>query len=223
MNGNMTELVFILDRSGSMSGLEDDTIGGFNGMLKKQKEESDNINVTTVLFDDKVDIIHDRFPISIVQPLTDKDYYVRGCTALLDKIYLMGEDAPKDVTAALQYLNASTDQGNQYAQYTLGKLYLMGKDVQKDKETAIRWLTLSAAQGNVYAQFFLDHMDSFKDPSVLLAGTRLLHHMSRIFADNAPPQGPSIPQIDRKRRLKLSEKKRAAGHARGDHEQSMSL
>ena len=66
MNGNMTELVFILDRSGSMSGLEDDTIGGFNGMLKKQKEESDNINVTTVLFDDKVDIIHDRFPISIV-------------------------------------------------------------------------------------------------------------------------------------------------------------
>lgn len=141
----------------------------------------------------------------------------------LGKIYLMGEDAPKDVTAALQYLNASTDQGNQYAQYTLGKLYLMGKDVQKDKETAIRWFTLSAAQGNVYAQFFLDHMDSFKDPSVLLAGTRLLHHMSRKFADNAPPQGPSIPQIDRKRRLKLSEKKRAAGHARGDHEQSMSL
>ena len=101
MNGNMTELVFILDRSGSMSGLEDDTIGGFNGMLKKQKEESDNINVTTVLFDDKVDIIHDRFPISIVQPLTDKDYYVRGCTALLDKIYLMGEDAPSLVGIGL--------------------------------------------------------------------------------------------------------------------------
>jgi hypothetical protein len=141
----------------------------------------------------------------------------------LGKIYLMGEDAPKDVTAALRYLNAAADQGNQYAQYALGKLYLMGKDVQKDKETAIRWFTLSAAQGNVYAQFFLDHMDSFKDPSVLMAGTRLLHHMSRIFTDNAPPQGPSIPQIDRKRRLKLSEKKRAAGHARGDHEQTMSL
>ena len=62
MNTNMTELVFILDRSGSMSGLEDDTIGGFNGMLKKQKEENENVNVTTVLFDDKVDIIHDRFP-----------------------------------------------------------------------------------------------------------------------------------------------------------------
>jgi TPR repeat protein len=141
----------------------------------------------------------------------------------LGKINLMGEDAPKDVTAALQYLNAAADQGNQYAQYVLGKLYLMGKDVQKDKETAIRWFTLSAAQGNIYAQFFFDHMDSFKDPSVLLAGTRLLHHMSRTFADNAPPQGPSIPQIDRKRRLRLNEKKRAAGHARGDHEQTMLL
>lgn len=86
MNANMTELVFILDRSGSMSGLEDDTIGGFNGMLKKQKEESENVNVTTVLFDDKVDIIHDRFPIAIVQPLTEKDYFVRGCTALLDAV-----------------------------------------------------------------------------------------------------------------------------------------
>ncbi len=86
MNNSMTELVFILDRSGSMSGLEDDTIGGFNGMIKKQKQENENVNVTTVLFDDKVDIIHDRFPIGIIEPLTDKDYSVRGCTALLDAI-----------------------------------------------------------------------------------------------------------------------------------------
>jgi TPR repeat protein len=141
----------------------------------------------------------------------------------LGKIYLMGEDVLKDVTEALQYLNASAKQGNQYAQYVLGKLYLMGKDVPKDKDTAVRWFTLAAAQGNIYAQFFLDHMDSFKDPSVLLAGTRLLHHMSRVFADNAPPMKPFGPQIDRKRRLKLSEKKRAAGHARGGHEQTMSL
>lgn len=86
MENNLTELVFILDRSGSMRGLEDDTIGGFNGMIAKQKAESEDVNVTTVLFDDKVDIIHDRFPISIVQPLTEKDYYVRGCTALLDAV-----------------------------------------------------------------------------------------------------------------------------------------
>ena len=141
----------------------------------------------------------------------------------LGKIYLMGEDVPKDVQAALGFLTAAAEQGNQYAQYTLGKLYLMGKDVPKDKEAAVRWFTLSAAQGNIYAQFFLDHMDEFKDPSVLLAGTRLLHHMSRIFSDNTPPLKPPGPRIDRKRRLKLNEKKRAAGHAQGDHEQTMSL
>lgn len=86
MKKNMTELVFILDRSGSMSGLEGDTIGGFNGMLEKQKKEGEDVNITTVLFDDRVDIIHDRFPISIVSPLTEKDYFVRGCTALLDAV-----------------------------------------------------------------------------------------------------------------------------------------
>lgn len=86
MNAKLTELVFILDRSGSMNGLESDTIGGFNSMLKRQKEEGDNVNVTTVLFDDEVEVIHDRFPIGIIEPLTDKDYYVRGCTALLDAV-----------------------------------------------------------------------------------------------------------------------------------------
>lgn len=86
MKENKTELIFILDRSGSMGGLEDDTIGGFNSMLKRQQETKENVNVTTVLFDDKVDIIHDRFPIDIVEPLTEKDYYVRGCTALLDAV-----------------------------------------------------------------------------------------------------------------------------------------
>ena len=141
----------------------------------------------------------------------------------LGKLYLAGEDVPKDVEAALRYLHDAAEQGNQYAQYTLGKLYLMGKDVSKDKEAAVRWFTLSAAQGNIYAQFFLDHMDSFREPSVLLAGTRLLHHLSRVFSANAPPLKPSGLQIDRKRRLKLNEKKRGAGHARGDHEPTMSL
>ena len=141
----------------------------------------------------------------------------------LGKIYLMGEDAPKDMQAALQFLTAAAEQGNQYAQYTLGKLYLIGKDVPKDKDAAVRWFTLSAAQGNIYAQFFLDHMDDFKDPSVLLAGTRLLHHMSRVFSDNAPPLKPSGQRTDRKLLRKLREKKQAQGHARDDHEQTMSL
>lgn len=141
----------------------------------------------------------------------------------LGKTYLKGEDVPKDMEAALRYLTAAAGQGNQYAQYLLGKLYLMGKDVPKDKATAVRWFTLSAAQGNIYAQFFLDHMNDFKEPSLLLAGTRLLHHLSRVFSDNTPLLSPKGLQIDRKRRLKLSEKKRDAGHARGDREPTMSL
>lgn len=141
----------------------------------------------------------------------------------LGKIYLMDEDMPKDIQTALQFLTAAAEHGNQYAQYTLGKLYLMGKDVPKDKDVAVRWLTLSAAQGNLYAKFFLDHIKDFKDPSVLLAATRLLHHMSRIFADNAPPLKPYGQRIDRKLLRKLREKKQAQGHARDDHEQTMSL
>ena len=83
---NITEVVFILDRSGSMSGLEEDTIGGFNGMLKKQKGTEGETYVTTVLFDDGYEILHDRIPLEEVKPLTGDDYYVRGCTALLDAV-----------------------------------------------------------------------------------------------------------------------------------------
>ena len=79
-----TELVFILDRSGSMSGLEGDTIGGYNGLLAKQKEEEGECTVTTVLFDDRYELLHDRIPLQGVRPLTRREYYVRGCTALLD-------------------------------------------------------------------------------------------------------------------------------------------
>lgn len=86
MKKNLTELVFILDRSGSMSGLEQDTIGGFNGMLDKQKKEAGEAYVTTVLFDNYCERIHDRVSISEVPPMTEKEYSVRGCTALLDAI-----------------------------------------------------------------------------------------------------------------------------------------
>ena len=83
---NTTEIVFILDRSGSMGGLENDTIGGFNAMLKKQKEEDGKAFVTTVLFDHERFTLHDRLPIEKVPEMTAKDYTVRGCTALLDAI-----------------------------------------------------------------------------------------------------------------------------------------
>lgn len=84
MKKGLTELVFILDRSGSMGGLENDTIGGFNAMLEKQKKQEGEAYITTVLFDDRYEMIHNRFPLAKVKPMTDADYYVRGCTALLD-------------------------------------------------------------------------------------------------------------------------------------------
>lgn len=84
MKKGLTELVFILDRSGSMAGLEKDTIGGFNAMIKKQQETEGEAVATTVLFDDKYEVLHDRINVQGIQPMTEEQYYVRGCTALLD-------------------------------------------------------------------------------------------------------------------------------------------
>ena len=107
MRKNLTEIVFILDRSGSMSGLETDTIGGFNSMIEKQKKENGEALISTVLFDNVSEVIHDRVPVQKVEPMTDKDYSVRGCTALLDAIggaihhignvhkYARNEDVPE--------------------------------------------------------------------------------------------------------------------------------
>lgn len=107
MKNNMTELVFILDRSGSMSGLESDTIGGFNALIEKQKKQDGGCYVTTLLFDDKIELLHDRVRLAEVKPMTDRDYTVRGCTALLDAIgwaihhvvnihrYARAEDVPE--------------------------------------------------------------------------------------------------------------------------------
>ena len=82
----LTEVVFILDRSGSMNGLEKDTIGGFNGMLEKQRQIEGEVLISTVLFDDLCEVLHDRKPITAIKPMTEREYYVRGCTALLDAV-----------------------------------------------------------------------------------------------------------------------------------------
>ena len=86
MKKGLTELVFILDRSGSMSGLEADTIGGFNSMLEKQKKEAGEALVSVVLFDDRTDVLYDRVEMQKVEPMNDSQYYVRGCTALLNAV-----------------------------------------------------------------------------------------------------------------------------------------
>ena len=106
MKKGLTEIVFILDRSGSMSGLESDTIGGFNAMIEKQKKQDGKVLVSTVLFDTDRTLLHDRIPLSDVKPLTDAEYFVGGCTALFDAVgstvhhistvrkYLRKEDVP---------------------------------------------------------------------------------------------------------------------------------
>ncbi len=86
MKKNLTELVMILDRSGSMGGLESDTIGGYNSMLKKQREAEGEVLVSTVLFDDRTEVLYDRVPLEKLPQMTEKEYYVRGCTALLDAV-----------------------------------------------------------------------------------------------------------------------------------------
>lgn len=86
MRKGLTEVVFILDRSGSMSGLEADTIGGFNSMMERQRREEGEAYISTVLFDDQVEVLYDRVPIAKAEPMNDSQYYVRGCTALLDAI-----------------------------------------------------------------------------------------------------------------------------------------
>ena len=86
MKKNLTEVVFILDRSGSMAGLEADTIGGFNAMIAKQKQEPGEALISTVLFDSQSEVLHDRVPVHRSQPMTNRDYTPRGCTALLDAL-----------------------------------------------------------------------------------------------------------------------------------------
>ena len=86
MKKKLTEIVFILDRSGSMAGLEDDTIGGFNAMIEKQKQKQGDAYVSTILFDNDCEVVHDRVDIQKVSLMTRKEYFVRGCTALLDAV-----------------------------------------------------------------------------------------------------------------------------------------
>ncbi len=107
MRKNLTEIVFILDRSGSMSGLEEDTIGGFNSMIEKQKRTEGEALISTVLFDNRSEVIHDRVNLRDIKPMTREDYIARGCTALLDAIgdavhhignvhkYARSEDVPE--------------------------------------------------------------------------------------------------------------------------------
>ncbi len=133
MKKNLTEIVFILDRSGSMSGLEKDTIGGFNSMIEKQKKEEGEALISCVLFDDKIEVLYDRIPLSRIEPMTDKQYYVRGCTALLDAVgsaikhigtihkYAREEDKP-DKTVFIITTDGCENASRQYSYEKIKKM-----------------------------------------------------------------------------------------------------
>lgn len=140
MKKGLTEIVFILDRSGSMSGLEGDTIGGFNSMIANQKRTDGEALVSTVLFDNECKVIHDRIDIRSIEPMTEKEYYVRGCTALLDAIggaihhianvhkYARAEDIPEHT----MFVITTDGMENASRNYTAEKVKSMIKR-QKDE------------------------------------------------------------------------------------------
>ena len=140
MKNNVTELVFILDRSGSMSGLERDTIGGFNAMIEKQKRQDGACYVSTVLFDDESEVLHDRLKLEDVPAMTDRDYTVRGCTALIDAIggaiHHIGNvhkyARPEDVPEHTMFVITTDGFENSSHRYTSDKVKAMIKR-QKDK------------------------------------------------------------------------------------------
>ena len=134
-----TELVFILDRSGSMSGLESDTIGGFNGMLTQHRSEGGDVLVSTVLFDHENEVIHDRVRIADVPALTSKEYYTRGCTALLDA---MGDAIhhiknvhkyarPEDRPARTMFIITTDGMENSSTRYTADQVRAMVKQQEE--------------------------------------------------------------------------------------------
>ncbi|MDO4557146.1 MAG: VWA domain-containing protein, partial [Lachnospiraceae bacterium] len=136
----LTEVVFILDRSGSMSGLEADTIGGFNSMINKQKKEDGEALISTILFDDESEVLHDRVDLRKIEPMNDKQYYVRGCTALLDAVggaihhignvhrYAREEDRPEKTI----FIITTDGMENSSRKYTYDKVKTMVKR-QKDR------------------------------------------------------------------------------------------
>ena len=139
MKNNMTELVFILDRSGSMAGLESDTIGGFNAMIEKQKKQDGECYVSTVLFDNESEVLYDRVKLGNIPKMTDKDYTVRGCTALIDAIggaihhignihkYARNEDVPEHT----MFVITTDGQENASHRYTSEQVKKM---IERQKE-----------------------------------------------------------------------------------------
>ena len=182
MRKNLTEIVFILDRSGSMAGLEGDTIGGFNAMIEKQRLEPGEAVVSTVLFDTHSDVIHDRLGLDRIPRLTDREYCVRGCTALLDAVggairhiatvhkYAREEDRPEKTL----FVITTDGMENASRQYSYEKVRSLIEKQKRDHGWEFLFLGANIDAAREAARFGI-HPDRAVDYRADRRGTRVIY------------------------------------------------
>lgn len=203
MRKGLTEIVFILDRSGSMSGLEADTIGGYNSMLDRQKKEEGEAIISTVLFDDRSEVLHDRVPLEEMEHITEKEYYVRGCTALLDAVggaihhigtvqkYAREEDKPEKTL----FIITTDGMENASRQYGYKKVRKMVEEKKEKYGWEFLFLGANIDAIKVAGQFGIhsDHAVNYENDS---EGTQLNYEVlsravSQVRANACMPQALS--------------------------------
>lgn len=177
--------------------------------------EAENIRLGIQSFEDDEPVSAEELPtLEKVAESSDARAMFR-----LAGLCIAGEGEQRNINTGIAWLRQAAEKGNPHAQFTLGKLYLQGREIPQDKKEALRWLESSAAQGNVYAQYLIDRMDEQRDPSIIMAATRLLHHASRIFRERAMTENPKGIRVDSRRRKQLLQKRLALGHKIDDHEE----
>ena len=205
MKKNLTELVFILDRSGSMGGLEADTIGGFNAMIEQQKKEAGEAYVSTVLFDNVSEVLHDRVKLQDVPKMTDRDYTVRGCTALIDAIggaihhiaNIHKYARPEDVPEKTMFIITTDGMENASRRYSSDEVKKM---IEKEKskygwEFLFIGANIDAVETGARFGIGRDRVANYKADA---QGTELLYATvsKTVSAHRAAPMGCAAPTID---------------------------
>lgn len=206
-SNGITELVFILDRSGSMMGLEKDTIGGFNAMIEKQKKQDGECYVSTVLFDNVSEVIHDRVKLSEIKPMTEDDYYVRGCTALIDAIggaiHHIGNihkyARPEDVPEHTMFIITTDGMENASHRYSVEKVRAMIKHEKEKYGWEFLFIGANIDAVETAAQYGIDS-DRAVNYKADEKGTKILYAtVSESICQmraNAPLQSDWSAQID---------------------------